>query len=227
MATKYPYVASPGALVKTVAQLRKALPPTINAAYLKRFSLAPNNESYIINTLRFLDLIDDGGAPTTRARQVFHLANDQEFARAFEPAVREAYDALFKDHGDEAWGLGQDRLVTFFRTMDESSDVVGRRQATTFLTLSAIARGEDLANAGRQQRREPQSVQAPGTSRRNQESKGKARQKRGSAQQGDYKDVALAVRIEINLPVSNDQGVYDKIFRSIRANLIDAGHERI
>jgi hypothetical protein len=31
----------------------------------------------------------------------------------------------------------------------------------------------------------------------------------------------VTVRVEINLPVTDDQSVYDKIFKSLRANLID------
>ena len=34
--------------------------------------------------------------------------------------------------------------------------------------------------------------------------------------------VGLTVRIEVNLPADGDEEVYDRIFRSIRKNLIDA-----
>jgi hypothetical protein len=33
--------------------------------------------------------------------------------------------------------------------------------------------------------------------------------------------VGLTVRIEVNLPANGDQETYDRIFRSIRKNLID------
>jgi hypothetical protein len=36
------------------------------------------------------------------------------------------------------------------------------------------------------------------------------------------RDVGLTVRIEVNLPASGDQETYDRIFKSIRTNLIDA-----
>jgi hypothetical protein len=38
---------------------------------------------------------------------------------------------------------------------------------------------------------------------------------------GNREGPALTVRVEINLPVTEDQQVYDKIFRSIRANLLN------
>ena len=34
--------------------------------------------------------------------------------------------------------------------------------------------------------------------------------------------VGLTVRVEVNLPADGDEEVYDRIFRSIRKNLIDA-----
>ena len=37
----------------------------------------------------------------------------------------------------------------------------------------------------------------------------------------DRNNFGLTVRIEINLPASGDQDTYDKIFKSIRSNLIN------
>src|SRR5271165_198537 len=53
--------------------------------------------------------------------------------------VKVAYDELFKLHGDAAWELPFDSLISFFRNNDETSDVVGRRQASTFQALSGLA----------------------------------------------------------------------------------------
>jgi len=38
----------------------------------------------------------------------------------------------------------------------------------------------------------------------------------------DQRDIALTVRIEVNLPTASDQKTYDMIFRSIRENLLNA-----
>lgn len=39
---------------------------------------------------------------------------------------------------------------------------------------------------------------------------------------GIARDVGLTVRIEVNLPPAGDQETYDRIFRSIRENLLNA-----
>jgi hypothetical protein len=47
VAEKHPY-ASPGAVVAAVNQFRKSFPSTISADTLRKLSIAPNNESYVI-----------------------------------------------------------------------------------------------------------------------------------------------------------------------------------
>jgi len=58
MANKYPYVASAGPLVKAVSHLRKSFPKEVTADTLRKLGVAPKNESYVINVLRFLGVVD-------------------------------------------------------------------------------------------------------------------------------------------------------------------------
>ncbi len=53
--------------------------------------------------------------------------------------VADAYKELFALHGNSAWELDQDRLISFFRANDQTSADLGRRQANTFQTLASIA----------------------------------------------------------------------------------------
>ena len=52
----YPYVSGPAGVLAAFAQLRIGFPPKVYAGYLKRFQIAPSNESYVISILRFLGL---------------------------------------------------------------------------------------------------------------------------------------------------------------------------
>ena len=61
MANKYPYVASAGPLVKAVSHLRKSFPKEVTADTLRKLGVAPKNESYVINVLRFLGVVDEEG----------------------------------------------------------------------------------------------------------------------------------------------------------------------
>ena len=201
-----------------VSHLRRSFPATVDAATIKRLGIAPNNESYLINILRFIGVIDSEGKRTAGAAQAFSIHEDDKFQEAFSKLVKNAYKQLFEDHGDGAWDLDSNALITFFRQTDESSGIVGARQATTFRALSA------LGGHG-----ETPTVRASGATKPGKE-KSAAKTSRPPVQQKTPPTVALpstsnqlglTVRVEVNLPADAAQETYDRIFQSIRRNLID------
>ncbi len=216
MADKHPYSpGGPGGISAAINQLLKSFPKTVDSDTLKKLSIAPKNESYIINILRFIGAIDPNGNRTEKAASTFTKSND-EFKQAFEEMIKPAYAGLFELYGDTAWTLPHDKLVSYFRGADQTSDLVGRLQATTFQILAGFAghRTPQPAKAKALSASEPKPAKAakphaavvttPGGSGS------------GGAQQSDF---GLTVRIEVNLPAQGDQETYDKIFRSIRENL--------
>jgi hypothetical protein len=67
----HPYIPSAGMLVQTFNQLRSMFPIKVDADTLKKMSIAPKNESMVISTLKFLNLVDDDGNKTEVAKSVF------------------------------------------------------------------------------------------------------------------------------------------------------------
>jgi hypothetical protein len=228
VANKYPYVASAGPLLKTIGHLRKSFPSEVNAETLRKLGVAPQNESYAINVLRFLGVIDENGKKVDAKAVAFIQHKEELFASEFAKVVKDAYAELFELHGDGSWTLDRSALTQFFRTTDRSSDVVGSRQAGTFAALSALAGHAELPKA----KASPSDSPKNGSSRvatRSSQTK-KTREVSGSSNKttpiktlgsGDSGNVGLTVRIEVNLPANGDQDTYDKIFQSIRKNLID------
>lgn len=225
MADKHPYVSGTGVLTQVLDHLRKSFPATLNAEVLKKLGFAPKNESYIINTLRFLTLIEDDGSRTADAQKVFVTHEDSAFQVAFSALVKKAYADLFSLHGDGAWALDQNKLITFFRQTDQSSQLVGGRQAGTFRALSAYAGHLD----GVPPKQKTKQAARTSTSKvaRKDASSGKATTSGdvGAKNRGLFvgagSNVGLTVRVEINLPATGDQDTYDKIFKSIRENLLN------
>lgn len=229
MAGKHPYVSGNGVLTQVLDHLRKSFPATLNADVLKKLGFAPKNESYIINTLRFLDLIKEDGSRTSGAQKVFVIHEDGAFQAAFSAMVKSAYSDLFSLHGEGVWDLDQHKLITFFRQTDQSSALVGGRQAGTFRALGAYAGKVDASSASNQTAR-PAAKST--TRKRNTKKEATLTGALGSggAAVGAKLEhqplavggtVGLTVRVEINLPATGDQGTYDKIFRSIRENLLN------
>src|SRR6266516_1081033 len=218
MAVKFPYTTTVTGLSTTLHQLRSAFPTTVNADTLKKWGIAPGNESSILQTLRFLKLVNDEGAKNTDAAKAFVHHEDEKFAAAFGDLVRKAYTDVFEYLGDSSWDVGKDRLITFFRESDQTSARVGEQQAATFLALAGFAGHGAAATSGNGGQRAP-------------------RAKRGTRAERPAKaapapavvvppvvngsPLTVSVRIELNLPATDNQEVYDKMFRSIRENLLN------
>lgn len=130
---------------------------------------------------------------------------------------------MFALHGDGAWELDTDQLIGFFRGADQTSDVVGRRQASTFQALASFAgHGEVAAPAKPGKPKEPKAKQVKPANGK--AAKVAVQPDSGAGAGGNVqpRDVGLTVRIEVNLPAVADQETYDRIFRSIRENLLNA-----
>lgn len=223
MADKHPYISGAGNVAQAINHFRNSLPPTISADTLKKLGLAPNNESYLISILRFLGIIDTEGNKTDQAAKVLSKHSDKDFQEAFSELVKTAYSDLFQVHGDKAWGLDKDGLITYFRSADQTSSIIGQRQAATFQVLAGLSGYGDLPEV--KERKPKAKTQAKGA-------KPKA-EKKSTGKEGTVvtpnnpgsgnTDVALTVRVEVNLPADADQATYDRIFKSIRGNLINGG----
>ena len=220
MANKHPYVVGAGGLTKTLAQFRKSFPSEVTATTLKKLGIAPNNESYLINTLRFLALIDEKGQKTKVAGTTFSHHTDKAFQDALADVVKNSYADLFALHGEGTWALAQDQLISFFRTNDESSAIVGQRQAGTFQALASLAGRTSAAPSATKPGAAPRAPRPP-ADRKPSPSPAREVQVSPTPQIPSPRDLGLTVRIEINLPAVGDQKTYDAIFASIRKNLID------
>ena len=228
MANRYPYVPSGGPLMRTINHLRRSFPKEVTADTLRKLGVAPKNESYVINVLRFLGVIDDAGKKVDAKAAALVQHQEAAFSSEFGKLVKEAYEELFELHGDAAWALDKSALTQFFRTTDHSTSVVGSRQATTFASLAGLSGHGSESEAARdvppprasRAEREPPSKKMPAapaeTARTPSGSSGGPPTLAQEAQR-----VGLTVRIEVNLPANGDQDTYDRIFRSIRKNLID------
>jgi Family of unknown function (DUF5343) len=223
MADKHPYSPSGGgAVVKAITQLRKSFPGTVNADTLTKLGIAPNGESYVINILRYIGLIDEKGAKTSKGAATLAKHEEAEFRKAFSDLVKVAYKDLFELHGDAAWGLDSDKLISFFRATDETSDIVGKRQAQAFRALASLSGHGEPVKPIVTKPEGSKKVEKPVPKKTAQTDGKKAAPTPPAAtpEAIEHPGVGLTVRIEINLPASGDQETYDRIFKSIRENLL-------
>ncbi len=235
MADKHPYTSGPGGITQVVNQLRRSFPVVVTADTLKKLSIAPNNESYVLNILKFIGVLDGESKKVPAAAGIFSKHDHTEFQQGFANLIKDAYSELFELHGQDAWALGIDKLISFFRAHDETSDLVGRRQATTFQALARLAgkineeattssalRGSKLTAASSKiSRKAPSSAAKSATPPAASEVTPEPPVAVSTVRDQVTSGVALTVRVEINLPSGGDQSTYDAIFKSIRENLMN------
>lgn len=230
-AGNHPYVSSTGAVTQIVAQLRRSFPTSMNADTLKKLAIAPNNESYVMSILRFLKIVDSEGNKIPAAAKVFSQHSDEDFQPAFAAMIAEAYSDLFSLHNDQAWTLPTNKLISYFRSNDHTSEIVGKRQAATFQVLATLA-GKANAELSRSAPPKTRRSETPKPSKavppkQNATTQSAPKEEVNSSNAGGkanpkVSEVGLTVRVEINLPAGGDRETYDNIFKSIRENLIDA-----
>lgn len=226
---KHPYMSGTAGLMHVVTHFRKSFPAQVSADTLKKLGIAPNNESYVLNILRFVGVLDADGNKTSGASTAFNQHEDTDFQAAFGKLVKTAYEDLFTLHGDDAWTLPSGKLISFFRNSDHTSAIVGQRQTSTFQAL-AILSGKLEGGAAKStpakasqpkatKKTSPQTKQTPSAPAI---PTPPANPAPAATINGNGTDVGLTVRIEINLPAAGDQETYDRIFKSIRENLLNA-----
>ena len=225
MADKYPYISGIGNIPRALNHLRNSFPSKVDSATLKKLGLAPNNESFLINILRFINLIDENGAKTNEVADIFSQHDDAEFRKKFKLLIKVAYHALFDLHKDKAWELELNPLITFFRSSDQTSSLIGKHQARTFKALAAICGYGELPNTTNAQKKLQSTPKKKATATAPKQKRNPKMETPSQTLPSDSEDqnskVALTVRIEVNLPADGDQETYNRIFKSIRENLIN------
>jgi uncharacterized protein (DUF2235 family) len=219
----HPYISGAGNVIQMIGFLRKNFPATVTSDTVKKLGLASKNESYLINILQFLRFIDEQGNRSDKGLAVMTKHDDAEFRSSFEEMVKSAYSDLFDLRGDAAWKLTRDQLIGYFRSADKTSDIIGSRQAGVFIALRELA-GHKSEEAATNKPKVMSSAKAKAPTKKvrltEQQKSSDTDPRAGLQPPKQLKgDVALTVRIEINLPAEGTQETYDAIFKSIKANL--------
>ena len=175
--------------------------------------------------LQFIGLIDDQGKRTDDGHAVMTRHDEADFRSAFEPFVKSAYSDLFNLRGDDAWTMSKDQLISYFRSADKTSDIIGGRQAGVFIALRDLAGhqteiaavGKPKAHSAGKAKTSPKKAKLAEQKRPPDEGVQNLEAQPVNQPKGG---VALTVRVEINLPAEGTQETYDAIFKSIKANLL-------
>jgi hypothetical protein len=137
--------------------------------------------------------------------------------------VKSAYSDLFDLRSDGAWTMSKDQLIGYFRNVDKTSNIIAGRQVAVFMALRALAGHQpEGATVGKPRVTTPTKAKTSHKKVKTVDQKKlyeAAQDVESSSSKQPKGDMALTVRIEINLPAEGTRETYDAIFKSIKANL--------
>lgn len=210
------------ALPKAYLTSAKNLPAILNAIqtakapskftqrFLESLEFKSPSDRLIIGVLKGLRFLSDDGAPTDR---YYAFLDQTQAPRVLADGIRDAFDDLFQVNIN-AHTLQKADLINKFRTLSQGqlSDSVMDKMATTFTELCKLA---DFQSVSPLKKDEGITKDVPPSADPERE-----KEKQDDRPVGRRLSVdGLVYNIQIVLPESRDQAVYDALFRSLREHL--------
>lgn len=213
MALPDSYTVKPGSIPAYFeAMLNAEAPERFTTRFLESLEFKSTNDRLFINVLKDLGFLDTDAVPTDR---YYQFLDRSQSAKVVGEGVREAFSDLFAVNKN-AQDLNADDVRNKLRTLYKGAkkDNLINRIASTFVALCDYA---DLTSPpskddSKREEREPlRDVPEP-------KEKPQPRDRPSSLGMGVSLD-SLQYHINIVLPESRDQSVYDAIFKSLRDHL--------
>ena len=165
------------------------------------------NDRPFVSVLKSLGFIDESGVPTQR---YYDYLDEENSKSVLAIGIREAYGDLFAVN-QKAYEMTSQKVKLKLKSLlhGKKSDAVLKKMATTFVTLCSLADFSGIPKT--MEKKKADTVP----------DKEKVIIKESSKSKADVsKELSLKYSINIELPNTRDQLVYDAIFRSIRENLL-------
>lgn len=188
-------------------------PDAFTQKFLESLEFKSTNDRLYIGLLKGLGFLDANAVPTER---YFKFLDQSQSKQVLADAIREAYGDLFavKTKANE---LSQQEVKNKFRTLTQGkiSDKVLHLMANTFKALvnyaewdAATKKEEKKEKTGEQKTETVSKEQPPIQEEADEEGMG-----------GKLHKTQLHYNIQIHLPESRDQAVYDALFKSLKRHL--------
>ena len=195
--------------ILTATQSAQA-PPKFNRTFLENLGFTSSGDRLVINVLKAVGLLASDGTPTDR---YFRFLDQTQAEQVLAEGIREAYADLFQLNRD-AQTMPKTELKGKIKTLTQGkvSDNVVDKMAITFQGLVKHA-DFTVPGAAEADKHEHESDSEGGR----EAPPGDPPSRDGS--EGGLPIAGLVYTINLQLPESRDQAVYDALFKSLRAHL--------
>jgi hypothetical protein len=186
-------------------------PSKFTQRFLESLEFKSPSDRLIIGVLKALKFLNDDGAPTDR---YYAFLDQTQAPRVLADGIRDAFDDLFQVNIN-ANTLQKGDLINKFRTLSQGqlSDSVMDKLATTFTELCKLADFQSASPPMKEEAATKREVIPPDAQEKEKEKQEERPAVRRLSVDG------LVYNIQIVLPESRDQAVYDALFRSLREHL--------
>ncbi len=211
MALPDSYTIKTGAIRSYFDAMKNAeAPERFSSKFLQDLEFTSSNDRLFVGILKDLGFIDQDGKPTER---YYHFLDKQRSEQIIADGIREAFTDLFAVH-KEANKLNVEEATNKLRTLYKGSkkDSVVKNIAKTFVALCEVADFSKTTSATKPKDEQTEKVQGDDTT-------STANQVDTGIQKKAVKVGSLQYHINISLPETRDQAVYDAIFKSLRDHL--------
>lgn len=215
MALPTAYLVSTKKLPDILSAIQGAqAPPKFGRSFLEALGFTSSADRLVPNVFKALGLLTADGTPTER---YFEFLDQTQGGRVLADGIREAYADLFQLNRN-AQNMSKAELKGKIKTLTQgkASDTVVDKMSTTFLALSrqadwdappAPGTGNDALAEGESSGEDEVVV-------------GDRAAPAATTPQIGLPFGGLVYSIQIQLPESRDQAVYDALFRSLKTHLL-------
>jgi hypothetical protein len=203
---EFPYTPNPVVLKKFFAHIQSAgVPEKVTIKYLAQVGFKSTNDRYVISLLKFLGLLDSSGVPSKVWQR---YRNRSTSARTLAGAIRNGYSDLFRTFPD-AYRKDNEALRNYFSAHSKVAERTLGLIVSTFKSLCDLADFEEVESS--EPTEEAETPEVPPT----------LTEKAPPAQRPASSQIpAVNINIQLQLPATDDAGIYDKLFAALKKHLL-------
>ena len=193
----YPYILKTGSLREFLRKIRDqeiGIPDKLTTKDLPALGFGSSNDRPIIRILKFIEFLSADNKPT---ENFINFRSKEKYRRVMAQCLRNAYRELF-DLYPNACQMSNEELMDFFGTKLKGGKRVIEAAVRTFKVLCEYADFESLKQITKKPIEESQI----------------------EVVEKYLPQLTLNINIQIQLPVTEDAEVYDKIFEALRRHII-------
>ncbi len=205
---EFPYTEITGKMPSFFERIKiTGIPTLVDARWLTSIGYKSRADKSILRVLRTIDFVDNNGKPTERWKS---YRDRSSAAKVLGQAVKDGYADLFLTYPD-ANSLSSSELKSFFSSRLSHSEATLNKVVTTFKTLVSIS---DFSDSDEMSVSDNSTMSESPASL--QDLTDKTVVENPPKPEGIY---TININIQLTLPITTDQEVFDELFKSLKKNL--------